>query len=263
MTRIFVAATSIWFGLFGSVLARNSDCSDRLDAPGSQTDGSPVLVLVETNPWAMVLGSDSPRFVLYDNGLAIYQAEDGLRQIQLDKRSVADLRSAVNVGALACLEKHYSTSSWTDQSSEILFFGRGGKLSRISVYGPIPDDREGTALPLPLVRAYQRLAKFDEPKARPWMPDFIEVMVWPYDYAPEPSIVWPSNWPGLDDARTVKHRELYSILLPSKYYQELRAFLSTRHEKGAVEIGGKKWAASYRFPFPQESSWQFKADDPE
>jgi hypothetical protein len=212
----------------------------------------------------MVLGADSPRFALYENGLAIYRIKDGFRQILLDGQRAADLRKAVNVGALACLNKHYSTAGEvTDQPSELLFFGRGGTLSSISVYGSIPASGEPTDLPLPLVTAYERLATFDDSKAKPWMPEYIEVMVWPYAYAPEPSITWPSNWPGLSDARTVKRGEGYSLYLPSKDYQDLRAFLRTERERGAVEIGGKKWAVSFRFPFPQEALWQFEVNDPE
>jgi hypothetical protein len=263
MTRFSAVASAIWFGLSGPAFAGSGDCSERLDVPRTQDIGRPVLVLMATDPWAMVLGSDSPRFVLYGNGLAIYRTKEGYRQILLDGKRAADLRKAVNVGALACLNTHYSIAEMTDQPSELLFFGRGGRLSNISVYGSIPDRGVQTDLPLPLVAAYERLAAFNDAKARPWMPDYIEVMVWPYEYAPETSIIWPSKWPGLNDPSTVKRHDGYSLYVPSKDFAELLAFLRTEPAKGAVEIGGKKWAVSFRFPFPQEASWQFKAGDPQ
>jgi len=149
MIRLTAVAICIWFGFLGRAFAANSDCSSTLDTPKTQDDGHPVLVLVETDPWAMVLGADSPRFALYENGLAIYRIKDGFRQILLDGQRAADLRKAVNVGALACLNKHYSTAGEvTDQPSELLFFGRGGTLSSISVYGSIPASGEPTDLPL-------------------------------------------------------------------------------------------------------------------
>jgi len=194
MTRFSAVASAIWFGLLGPAFAVGSDCSDRLDAPKTHDNGRPVLVLVETDPWAMVIGSDSPRFALYDNGLAIYRTKDSFRQIVLDQAHAADLRKAVNPGALACLNEDYSISDWTDQPSELLFFGRGGRLSKISVYGRIPNGGGSTNLPSPLIAAYERLARFDDSKSRPWMPDYIEVMVWPYEYAPEPSVVWPYEY---------------------------------------------------------------------
>jgi hypothetical protein len=261
--RLFAVAMSIWLRLLGTAFAGESDCSAQLDAPKERHADRPILVLVETNPWAMVLGSDSPRFALYDDGVVIYRTKDGFRHVRLDAERAEDLRKAVNVNTLSCLKKNYSTSSWTDQPSEYLFFGRGGRLSHISVYGRIPGGNVQTDVPPPLIAAYERLANFDDPKSQPWMPDFIEVVIWPYDYAPEPSIIWPSKWPGLSDPRTIKRGNGYSLYVPSKDFEALHAFLGTEREKGAVEIGGKKWSVNLRFPFPQEASWQFKVSDPE
>ena len=33
--------------------------------------GQPIVVLVETDPWLMVIGSDVPTFALYENGQII------------------------------------------------------------------------------------------------------------------------------------------------------------------------------------------------
>ncbi|MFT4252527.1 MAG: hypothetical protein QM608_08590 [Caulobacter sp.] len=232
-----------------------ADCSERLAPPRAEDVDAPVLVLVERNPWAMVIGSDEPRFALYRNGLAIYRTRDGFRQVMLDDARAGELTKAVNPGALACLETRYSTSPAFDLPSEHLFFGRGGALSGISVDGPI--DREGRAkVPAVLAQAYDHLADFDDPKAAPWTPEFVEVMIWPYDYAPEPSIVWPSKWPGMRDPKTAKRGEnAYSLYVPWRDYEALRAFLKTRREKGAVEIDGKKWSVELRFPFPHEPDW--------
>lgn len=30
--------------------------------------GQPIIVLIETDPWLMVIGSDVPTFALYENG---------------------------------------------------------------------------------------------------------------------------------------------------------------------------------------------------
>ncbi len=57
--------------------------------------------------------------------------------------------------------------------------------------------------------------------------------------------------------RTVKRREgSYSIFLDAALESELVNFLSKRKKKGAIEIGGKKWAASVRPVFPSEPVWR-------
>lgn len=80
-------------------------------------------------------------------------------------------------------------------------------------------------------------------------------MLWPYEYAPDASIRWPMEWPGLDSPQASRRGDSYSIYLPGKSLDDLRAFLGTRREKGAVEVGGKKWAASHRYVFPSEPTW--------
>ena len=86
----------------------------------------------------------------------------------------------------------------------------------------------------------------------------MEVIIWGYDYAPDESIYWPKDRPGLESPSTLKRRDAYSIFIPGKELPKLREFLKTRKEKGAVEIGGKKWAVSIRYTFPNEPIW-FKA----
>ena len=101
------------------------------------------------------------------------------------------------------------------------------------------------------------MEKERETTGEAWMPEFTEVMFWPYEYAPEESIVWPATWPDLKADTTKKRGEgdSYSVFLPSARYSELRKFIATRKEKGAVLINGKKMSISYRLPFPGESRW--------
>ncbi|WP_373395804.1 hypothetical protein V8V91_14650 [Algoriphagus halophilus] len=35
--------------------------------------GAPVVVLVETNPWLMVIGSDVPTIAIYESGNIVYK----------------------------------------------------------------------------------------------------------------------------------------------------------------------------------------------
>jgi len=245
----------VWLGCSPKAFAQERDCSDRLEAPRKTEAGRPVLVLVEADPWLMVMGSDSPRFALYDDGLLIFRTSGGYKQVRLDAAQAKVMRDSVGFGALACHVGFYKVSDSTDEPTENFFVGRGGRLSRISVYGDLKGGEGRRKVAGPVVAAYDRLSAYSNSNAQDWLPSNIEVMVWPYDYAPERSIVWPKKWPGLHSSGTVRRGNGYSLFVPSADYKELVAFLKTQRNEGAVEIEGKKWAVSLRFPFPQESSW--------
>ena len=194
----------------------------------------------------MVIGSDSPRFALYSDGSVIFRTETGFNTATLSQEELAKYLASLNIDALACVLGSYEASDATDQPTETVFVGRGGKLSQISVYGA---PEEPARMPAAVVSAYERLTKFNYPAARTWVPEKVEVMVWPYDYAPEASIIWPKDWPGLNSSDTLKRGDGFSIYLPAADYPLLVEFLKSRKEKGAIEIDGKKWAADVRFPF--------------
>ncbi len=256
MNRLMAIVVLVWFACASTALAQARDCSEKLPAPAKHEAAQPILVLVNTDPWAMVMGADSPRFALYEDGLVIFQSGDGYKQARLDPAQIKALLHSVDVGALACVTGRYQAADMTDQPTSNIFLGRGGALTTISVYGSPSGGREGGRVPTPIVAAYERLIAFNPADAKPWMPEKVEVMVWPYDHASEPSIIWPAKWPGLDAPGTVRMGpDGYSIFLPTEDLQALIAFLNTRHQKGAVEIGGKKWSVDFRFPFPGEHLW--------
>lgn len=215
----------------------------------------PLVVLVETNPWLMVTGSDSPSFALYDDGQAIYLTDGGYKTVKLDDTELSKLIDRLDLGTLACLNESYDPATATDQPTETLTIFNGDRRSSVSVYGSMKSPSVRSKIPEPFVSAYDMLRAFHRPDARDWLPDKIEVMVWPYEYAPGTSIIWPKNWPALDDASTVKRGDSYSIFVPAADYPALTRFLGSRQKKGAVEIGGKKWAVSTRFPFSGERDW--------
>lgn len=219
-------------------------------------DAAPVIVYIETDPWAMVIGSDSPRFVLYDDGTVIYRSDAGYRAATLPAADSAALAAKVN---LAGIKDYTDYTSATDQPSSIIIDFRDqlavvayGATSRHRTRGGASDKLLGM---ITLLREYQN------PNAEAWEPEAIEVMIWPYEYAPEASIIWPAEWPGLDHPATVKRGDSYSLFIPIRDKDALLAFLQTRMARGAVEIGGKKWAVSLRTPLPQEAHWMGAPDD--
>jgi hypothetical protein len=115
-------------------------------------------------------------------------------------------------------------------------------------------DDSAEALPLPdeLTRALRRVLKYDNANSSAWMPEYIEVMIWPFDYAKGKVADWPAKWPGIADKKTIRRKNTYSIFVPESQYAELKKFMAQLKQTQAVGIDNKKWAVSTRFPFPHE-----------
>lgn len=230
--------------------ADQSECSD------------PELILTEFDPWAMVIGSDSPTFAYYANGNGIYQSFEQNKGWQFKIASVSqrDKSTLASLIANACDEFENSTrwqytlSHWTDQptiTTEMFCFS---KWVTVSAYGDMrktPEVRKKA--PQEFRKLYEHIVSFDPDDAQIWIPTLVEVMIWPYEYAPDESVKWPQNWPDINSPRTIKSGDSYSIFISYERSSDLKKLLSTRKKKGAVEINGRKWAVATRIPFPHEN----------
>lgn len=219
----------------------------------------PLIVMLTSDPWLMVIGSDSPTFALYSDGTAIFRTKAGLQSTKLDQTQQTDLVRAFDNPDLAALAGGYDAANATDQpENQLLVYGNKVPFY-ISVYGSLDDESVRAKLPTAITEAFDKLRSFQASNARAWLPDQVEVMVSPYEYAPDRSIVWPQRWPHLNDPATRKRGDSYSIFIPSAELPALKAFLASGKEKAAIEIDGKKFAASVRLPFPHESLWMAPA----
>ncbi len=212
-----------------------------------------LISLYEHDPWRMVIGSDSPTFILYSEGQVIFwnTKQKKYQSAILSQDDIEDELTKVQM--LTALESEYSLSNWTDQPTQVLTFNTGSSIKKISVYGNLRKQEEvrGKA-PKKLLASFDYFTSYSRSGSQDWNPSYIEVMIWPYEYAPEKSVIWPNGWPDIKSNNTKKRGDSYSIYLPYKYYDEFKKFIATRNEKGAVEINGKKWAVSTRIPFPHE-----------
>jgi len=77
----------------------------------SSATRQPLNVLVEANPWLMVVGSDSPTFALYDDGLAIWRTDDGYHSGTLSDEGVSSLMARVDAEALNGLNSQGSSAA--------------------------------------------------------------------------------------------------------------------------------------------------------
>lgn len=232
-----------------------------LAAARASSTPSPLVVLLSTDPWRMVMGSDSPAFALYSDGTVLFRRNDDYGTVKLNRTELNALSKAFASPELTALAGHYQATSETDQpDNDLLLYGRRSPLY-ITVYGSLNDPQVRDKLPNMVLTAFDRLRDFSAPRAQHWLPREIEVMIWPYEYAPDPSIIWPKRWPALTSSTTRKRGDSYSIFVPSSELPVLRSFLAVRREKGAVEIDGKKWSASIRLPFPHEDLWMAPNDE--
>jgi hypothetical protein len=229
----------------------------------------PVAILIETNPWAMVIGADTPRVAVYDDGEVIFAKQQNQRmqyyQLTLDATSFKTMRAQVSaLLSMTDLKHSYELVRVTDQPEAKFYLSDKKRELVTSVYGlsstgnsvSVSGDAKKAGVPRELLDFYQWLLGLDSSQRKVWTPKYVEVMLWDYSYAPQPSIKWPRDWPSLDSDRTVKRGEAYSIFLDGRLQPQLAAFLATRSEKGAVEVSGKKMAADYRYTFPGEPTWR-------
>ncbi|MBL9091180.1 MAG: hypothetical protein JNL96_08140 [Planctomycetaceae bacterium] len=175
----------------------------------------PIAIFIQTDPWKMVIGSDTPRVAIYENGDVIFAKTVNdrftYRHVRLEKDQLAKVRQQLNpVLALRTLEPGYSIRpNATDQPEAMFYLRDGNREVATSVYGLMasgtmlpaytvfPEGPNATIPPAELLKLHKWFCELDYPKSEEWSPKYVEVMLWDYSYAPEASIRWPKGWPSL------------------------------------------------------------------
>jgi hypothetical protein len=219
--------------------------------------GQPIVVLIETDPWLMVIGSDVPTFALYENGQIIYRKVVDKKwryfEVTNDRETTQKIIKSFGItDSLMKQQDYINASSWTDQPTNILLLNFD-TLRQIGVYGQLragkSEARQKT--PKDFLTVYDHLIDFEVNSAKEWLPDTFEVMATRYSYSPEKPLKWNKEWSDINSNTTVKRSEdLYSIYLDRKYFDEFLKLLRSLKQKQAVEINGEKYSLSYRLPFP-------------
>jgi hypothetical protein len=234
----------------------------------------PIAILIQTDPWDAVIGSDTPRVAIYEDGEVVYAKaashELAYYHVALDKHELHKIQEHLRpVLALKDLKPSYDIARGVTDQPEAMFYLRDAerevattvygltlKGTKLPAYAEFHSDQGAVVPPNELLKLHQWLSELDFPNRKEWSPKYVEVMLWDYSYAPEASIHWPKDWPSLSSERAVKRGEDYSIFLNGALLPKLRDFLASRNERGAVELAGKKWAAAYRCTFPSEPVWR-------
>jgi hypothetical protein len=260
--------------LIGSLIltggcVKTADAPPRRDSSPAGDSARPVLVLVRHSVWFPFV--DRPLFILYADGSAILPVSRE-RGVPLSYK-VARLDGATSQARLTALgigPEFYSLNDTydlrpnvTDQETVAVFVWRGDELKRVAVRGATLDDSTlSEAAPSPIRNVFRKLATFQTEDGNPWRPTTVEVAAWPYEYAPDdPPLEWPATWPDLNTPGSRRRAdalvgEIWTIPLPYERLSELTQLLENRREKQAIRINGRKWAVSYRLPFPNEQRWR-------
>jgi len=218
--------------------------------------GKPLVILIETNPWLMVIGSDVPTIVIYESGNVVYKRiEKGKMEyysVKLDSLQTDQLISDLGITEnFLDLPEYINASDWTDQPTNELILNYDTAIVR-KVYGNLRDDNEDRKrTPTEFLTVYDNLIKYKSENEEHWLPDYIEIMLTDYSYSPEKPIKWPKEWPDLNNETTISRNEfLYSVYIPKSEFQKFTELRSKLKKKQAVELNGKKFSVSYRLPFP-------------
>lgn len=219
------------------------------------TYGKPLIVLTETDPWLMVIGSDVPTFALYEKGQIIYKSIENKKlkiyEVTLTQEELKKVIESLLISkSIYSLKDDITASDWTDQPSNDLYLNIT-TTKNISVYGSLNDNGESRKkTPKEFLTVYDNIKKYKNNRAKEWLPKTIEVMFWDYNYAPNKR-PWIKGFPDLNSKMTVKFdNDSYSVFIDKEKFMEFKKYYSSMGEKEAVEINDRKMAISFRLPFP-------------
>ena len=234
----------------------------------------PIAVLIQTDPWLMVIGSDTPMVAIYEDGQVIYlKKEKDKPSVYLHKQLTKDELDGVKKKIVFFVQPSDIKRSYdlapnvTDQPETKIYINIDGKIQATTIYGLIKSlpaysssgEKRPDQLPSLLTDLNDYLTNLSFPDAKEWEPAFVEAMVWGGDevWGTKPSnIHWPKEWPGPNSPNSVKRKEIYSIFLPGTELTKLRNLVKEEYSgRGGVLIEGKQWAVDFRFTFPNEPVW--------
>jgi hypothetical protein len=227
--------------------------------------GLPIAVVVEHDPWAMLIGADSPSVLLFEDGTLITAVgQSGTTKFSTARLTPAELSSVratiASPEQFEKLEDEYDLAPGvTDLPTVEIVRYEKPVSKRVQVYGlvtgfvgtpattRVATEEKADVLPAEFRAAYKVLTTLRPKYSVPWVPRYAEVMIWPYDHSPEQPLEWPPAWPSLDDKRSIRRGdEAYSIILDGSQIQELEQLLARRREKQAISIAGRKWSVVWR-----------------
>ena len=103
-----------------------------------------IAVLIESNPWRMVMGSDTPRCIVYENREVLFLKKEGCYQHKLsDQEFTAFTTRLSTLTRLPNPKRFYDLCpNVTDPGDTYVYVALGGRHIATQVYGSMPGDPE-------------------------------------------------------------------------------------------------------------------------
>jgi hypothetical protein len=221
----------------------------------------PLIALYERDPWLMVVGSDVPSVVVYEDGSVLYvrPSSDGGPPKQLEghlAREEAKALAETTIGLISADEVHVEVN-WTDQpTTEILARSpASGGWTANSYYGlsrrGLSHKEPGEAFESRFYDAVKKLAALDPPGATVWRPETIEIMLWDFSHA-RGEVAWPKAVPAPPAKVKPPERGVYKHFIDGQYEQPMREFLAAQPGTTAIALNGRKCSVGVRRVVPDE-----------
>ena len=239
----------------------------------------PVFVFTYLDSWRMAYGSDTPQFVLYQDGTVIYvkytekdNPYSGVYMTaQLSPEEVSQIIKKINPEEFSLYNEHYtpdfSGSVSSDLTQRLLVLRKpDGTYKSVSLLGGFGgrEYKKGISVenvPKDLAELINFADSFDTPKSEGWWSEYYEIIIEPSDDESEKIVKWSKKLPDLADSKTIKHKEFgrYSLFVPKSQIVELNKVWYKYNRKSsdqmAILINNKKWDMAVRTPFPAEMIW--------
>lgn len=211
------------------------------------------------------LTGDEAFFVLYQSGFLLYRHErHQFFSLQLNPEELAAFLADLPIDEFFTLENGYTASRGTDQGICSLKVWKDGALKHIYIHGNPEIKADHFArnpdfvCPPAYLKIFQTLIYFQDERAKPWLPEKIEVSFYETTVVTPKTHVWDKTWPDLTHPETRPYGAAaygisYVIFLPSEHLEALKRILQPRY---AIHMNGKIGYISYRLPIPnEEKAW--------
>jgi hypothetical protein len=226
----------------------------------------PLVSVEESNPWT---GDGGSILALYADGTLIYwlphERGGQYRIAQLSDAETSEFFKRVDTDALPLMDLKSYAPPFLRQSYPIaldaatctIHVRRPDRTQRyLSFFGSLHGAARGTTKGQSpeIISVLNFLASYEHPNATEWVPENVEITLWPAMKTEQPTIAWPVELPGLAAAQFNKEDGSYTLLLTREQYAQLRPILDAKIGQN-FRIGEKLWRVYVYFPFPHMMSF--------
>lgn len=217
----------------------------------------PVVMVREENPWT---GGSGPTLALYPEGKIIYwspKAGGGeFHTAQLSEPEKLEFLNRVGVDALPLDGTSNSPGLnylWLDAATYTVILRSPDRPWRSfanvgSLRGAWRGQAAGVSAELGAVLDF--LATYRHPMEDVWVPETVEVTLWPMEKGDGPVLPWPAGLPTLNAARKDPEEGSYILVLTREQYANIRPMLDHPQRGQRWRLDGKLWLVNVAYRFP-------------